>query len=428
MNSTILRFAFSALTLGAAVVSAQAQTTYTSRPGGGNWSDPNTWIVTGAANSAQTPTNQTANNGAEQSDNVIVINSAVVLDRDYTVAGDHGKLTITATGSLTDGAAANSLRFGQQQSADMIRLDLDGTLSVYSASFYKADADISSTAELNTNCNISLENQSDLLIAPGATVDIDGNLMVRQGNPTITGSGTLMISGCVLTQGNGSLNGLFGPNLSVCVQGTPNSCATDGMTCNPRVQDFITINACRNTPLPVELTSFNARYLNKEVQLTWTTAQEKNAESFAVQRSTDGQNFETITTVRAAGNSSTRREYSAADRGARAGLNYYRLKQTDFDGTFVYSQVLAVQAGATEVALQAYGNSSSLTVEMRTAGQCRAFRVMDSMGRLVHTEAVAEGATGLVTRQIPLHRGSGVYIVQAITTDGTVSKKIYLQD
>ncbi|OON69601.1 T9SS type A sorting domain-containing protein [Hymenobacter sp. CRA2] len=428
MTSTILRFAFSSALSLAAVVSAQAQVTYTSRPSGGNWSDPNTWIVSG--NGAAVPTNQSTRSGAEASDNVIIINSAVVLDRDYTVAGDHGKLVITPTGSLTDGNSPNSLTFGQQQGADMVRLDLDGTLDIYSVSFYKADADISSTAELSTNCNISLANQSDLMIAPGATVDIDGNLMVRQGNPTITGSGTLMISGCVLTQGNGALNGLFGPNLRVCVQGTPNSCATDGLSCNTRVAEAITIDACRTSaPLPVVLTDFTARFQNKAVQLAWTTAQEKDADSFTVERSVDGRTFEAITTVRAAGNSSTRRDYSAQDRTMRAGLNYYRLKQQDFDGTAHYSQVLAVQAGAGQQQLTAYGTISALTVEMQTAAQCQAFRVMDSMGRLLYTEKLPDGATGTVTREIPLRQSSsGVYIVQAVTTDGVVSKKLYLQE
>ncbi|RAK65071.1 T9SS type A sorting domain-containing protein [Hymenobacter edaphi] len=427
MNPTILRFAFSALTM-AAVVSAQAQTTYTSRAGGGNWSDPNTWTVSGAG--PQVPTNVTTRSGNETSDNVIVINSNVVLDQDYNVSGDHAKLIITAGGALTDGASPNALNFGQQQGADMVRLDLDGRLDLNSVSFYKADADIAATAELTTSCNIALANQSDLVIAPGATVDIDGNLVVRQGNPSISGSGTLMISGCVLTNNNGSLNGLFGANLSVCVQGTPNSCATEGLNCSTRIADYITIDACRNTPLPVQLTSFTGKYLSRQVQLDWVTAQEKDADSFTVERSVDGKRFDAVTTVRAAGNSTTRREYSYLDATMRPGLNYYRLKQTDHDGTFTYSQIVPVQAGAGEQALQAYGSGGALTVEMRTDAQCRAFRVMDSMGRLVYTETLPEGATGFVTRQIPLrgNSGNGVYIVQAITSTGTLSKKFFVQE
>ncbi|MCC3157558.1 hypothetical protein LJ737_09925 [Hymenobacter sp. 15J16-1T3B] len=428
MNSTILRIAFSALTL-TAVASAQAQTTYTSRPSGGNWSDPNTWTIT-SGSGPQVPTNVTSRTGDEISDNIIVINSNVVLDQDYNVSGDHAKLIITATGALTDGNSPNSINFGQQQGADMVRLDLDGRLDVNSISFYKADADIAATAELNTNCNIALANQSDLVIAPGATVDIDGNLMVRQGNPTITGSGTLMISGCVLTNNNGSLNGLFGPNLSVCVQGTPNNCSTEGMNCSTRVQDYITINACRSTPLPVQLTSFTGSYLGRQVQLDWVTAQEKDAESFTVERSVDGKSFEAVTTVRAAGTSTTRREYRYLDATMRPGLNYYRLKQADFDGTVAYSQVVSVQAGAAEQALQAYGRSGALIVEMRTDAQFRALRVMDSMGRLLHSEVMPDGASGLVTRQIPLRTssGGGVYIVQAVTSNGTVSRKFFVQE
>lgn len=428
MNPTILRFALSALTM-AAAVSAQAQTTYTSRPGGGNWSDPGTWTVTGSG--PQVPTNATARSGLETSDNVIIISSNVVLDQDYNVSGEHAKLVITADGSLTDGSTPNKINFGQQQGADMVRLDLDGRLDIYSISFYKADADIAATAELTTNCNIALANQSDLVIAPGATVDIDGNLMVRQGNPSISGSGTLLISGCVLTNNNGSLNGLFGPNLRVCVQGQANDCATEGMDCSTRVQDAIAIDACRSTPLPVQLTSFTAQYVGQQVQLQWVTAQEKDAATFDVERSADGKIFTAVTTVRAAGNSTTRREYSAQDAAPRAGLNYYRLKQIDTDGTFAYSAVVTVQAGSAEQSLQAYNSNGALMVEMRTDAQCRALRVLDSMGRVLYTEALPEGTSGLVSRQIPLRGttgGGSVYIVQGVTSTGTVSRKFFVQN
>ncbi|UYZ59403.1 hypothetical protein [Hymenobacter latericus] len=429
MKSTILCLSF-LLTSVVGATQAQAQCTYTSKPGGGKWSDPNTWVISGKADGHLTPTNNQQRNGQEASDNIIVINSAVELDIDYSVAGDNAKMVITSTGSLTDKANAHNLYFGEQSGPDMTRLQLDGTLDVYSISFYKADAQLSATANLSTDCNISLANQSDLMVAPGAEIDIDGNLMVTQGNPRIMGTGTLSISGCVLTQGNGSLNGLFGNSLRVCVQGQPNDCATDGLTCNPRVQDYITVNGCATAaPLPVELASFNARYVGKQVQLQWVTASEKNSASFAVERSTDGKTFDVVTTVRAAGNSSARREYSAVDNNMRPGLNYYRLKQTDLDGTATTSQVVAVQAGAAQQELSAYGTPGNLIVEMRTDAVCRAIRVMDNMGRVLHTEVMPDGATGLVTRQIPLRQSlGGVYIVQAVTTNGTLTKKTMLRD
>ncbi|AYA35752.1 hypothetical protein D3Y59_00985 [Hymenobacter oligotrophus] len=428
MKSTILCFAF-LLTSVVGATQAQAQCTYTSKPGGGKWSDPNTWVISGKSDGNLTPTNSRQRNGQDASNNIIVINSAVELDTDYSITGDHAKMVITSTGSLTDQANAHNLYFGEQTGPDMTRLQLDGTLDVYSVSFYKADAQLSATANLSTDCNISLANQSDLMVAPGAEIDIDGNLMVTQGNPRIMGTGTLSISGCVLTQGNGGLNGLFAPGLRVCVQGQPNDCATDGMSCNPRVQEYITVNACASAPLPVELASFNARYTNKQVQLQWVTASEKNSANFAVERSADGKTFEVVTTVRAAGNSSVRREYSAVDNNVRPGLNYYRLKQTDLDGTSTTSQVVAVQAGAAEQQLSAYGTPGNLIVEMRTDAVCRAIRVMDSMGRVLHTEVMPDGATGLVTRQIPLRQSlGGVYIVQAVTTNGTLTKKTMLRD
>ncbi|QHJ09423.1 T9SS type A sorting domain-containing protein [Hymenobacter busanensis] len=411
--------------------SVQAQCTYTSKPGGGAWSDPNTWVISGNANGHLVPTTQLQRNGQDANNSIVIIASDVRLDRDYLVGGDNGKLIINAGASLVEDQAGRSLAFGEQQKADQVRLELNGLLQVSRASFYKADADLGSRAVLRTSCSVALANQSNLDIEAGAVLDIDGNLMVRQGNPSLVGSGTLSISGCVMTQGNGSLNGLFGPNLSVCIQGGASSCAVAeedrGLQCNPRALDAITVNGCRQ-PLPVELVSFTARYADRQVVVQWATASEKNSASFAVERSADGKSFETVTTTEAAGNSSSRRSYTAADRRPLSGTSYYRLKQIDLDGTFTYSTALPVTAGSLgSEQLQAYGRAGLLNVEMHGNAPCHMLRVLDSMGRVLYTETLTDAPTGSFVRQLPLqHTGTGVYIVQAVTTEGTVSRKFMM--
>ncbi|WP_345221292.1 T9SS type A sorting domain-containing protein [Hymenobacter koreensis] len=432
MKTTLLSFVLIFVFGFCGMSSVQAQATYTSKPGGGNWSDPNTWVVTGNHGGFMTPTNRVQRNGQDDNNSIVVIASAVRLDRNYSVAGNQGRLVINAGASLVEDQAGRALAFGQQQGADEVRLEVNGLLQVTTASFYKADVDVASSGVLRTACNLSLANQSNIEVEAGAVVDVDGNLVVRQGNPSLIGTGTLSISGCVLTQGNGSLNGLFGPGLRVCVEGNPvSNCSTDPedsrLECNTRVQEAITVNGCR-APLPVELISFTARYADQQVLLNWATAQEKNSASFNVERSADGKAFETISTVEAAGESSSRRNYTFADRRPVGGTSYYRLKQIDRDGTFTHSAVLAVQAGRiTSNELQAYGRNGQLNVEMQASAPCKALRVMDSMGRVLYTENINEDNTGSFVRQIPLQRtGNGVYIVQAITTEGTVSRKFMM--
>lgn len=422
MKANLLSFVLLLLFGFSASSQVQAQTTYISRPGGGLWSRPSTWLVNGVP-AVSAPSNSTTRQ--RETNNIIVITSPITLDTDYVIEGADGLLTINAGGSLTEDGTPRRLDFGSQRGNDQLRLVLNGALQVNSLSFVKADAEIN--APLRTSCNISVANQSTLEVS--GSVTIEGNLIVRQGNPTIEGTGQLNISGCVLTESNGSLVGLFGPNISVCVQGTPNTCDTEGLFCNTNVPAAITINGCR-APLPVELSSFSAQSRGGVVNLVWTTASEKNSASFLVERAGDNREFVAIASVPAAGYSQMRRTYSATDQKPLAGNNYYRLKQLDQDGTFAYSRVVSVLlAGLSNQDLSAYGTSRRLTVQLNTPAVFEALRITDSMGRVLYTENMAAGTTGSVVREIPLRgTGAGVYIVQAVTNQGTISRKFMLTE
>lgn len=88
--------------------------------------------------------------------------------------------------------------------------------------------------------------------------------------------------------------------------------------------------------LPVSLQSFTGNRVDKVVELSWATASETNNDYFSLERSADGRNFETITEVNGAGDATTLLNYSFTDRQPLSGENYYRLKQTDFDGAYEY--------------------------------------------------------------------------------------------
>lgn len=93
---------------------------------------------------------------------------------------------------------------------------------------------------------------------------------------------------------------------------------------------------------PVELTAFTARPAGKAVQLQWATATETNNDYFSVEHSTDGRNFREIGRVAGAGTSQAERRYAFTDYSPAAGLNYYRLRQNDFDGRYEYSNIRSV--------------------------------------------------------------------------------------
>jgi hypothetical protein len=107
---------------------------------------------------------------------------------------------------------------------------------------------------------------------------------------------------------------------------------------------YITVASAHvSTPLPIELVSFNTITTdNQDVQLDWQTASETNNDYFTIERSQDGKNWVEVKTVDGAGDSSKPISYSEVDTEPFDGISYYRLKQTDFDGTFTYSQIKSV--------------------------------------------------------------------------------------
>lgn len=103
-----------------------------------------------------------------------------------------------------------------------------------------------------------------------------------------------------------------------------------------------------SSTLPVTFAGFNGRLQGNNVLLDWTTSTEINSSHFEIERSTDGNRFITIGRKTAAGNSSTRQDYSFTDPSLPEGIYFYRLKQVDNDGRFKYSAVirLRVRTGA----------------------------------------------------------------------------------
>jgi len=105
------------------------------------------------------------------------------------------------------------------------------------------------------------------------------------------------------------------------------------------------ICAWDNPILPVELLYFDAELLKKnQVNLTWKTATEINNDYFIIQRSLNTQTWEEIGQINGAGNSSQILTYNYIDNNPYTGISYYRLKQTDFNNAFSYSQIKVINS------------------------------------------------------------------------------------
>lgn len=132
--------------------------------------------------------------------------------------------------------------------------------------------------------------------------------------------------------------------------------------CNPTAGggtlklDEIQINAL---VLPITLLSFTATPEGDRVQLAWSTASERNASRFVVERSYDVETYWPVNEVTASGTTNERQYYGMTDLNPRPGANYYRLKQIDADGTLHLSDVISTIIRANEPVVRVYPNPAS---------------------------------------------------------------------
>ncbi len=143
-------------------------------------------------------------------------------------------------------------------------------------------------------------------------------------------------------------------------------------------------------PLPVTYLYFDAFQDGENVEVRWITATELNCDYFNVERSFDLENWITLSSVEGAGNSNTLTEYAFSDVKPSSGLNYYRLKQVDYNGEFSYSLVIAVdfENSSTESDLKLFPNPvSGNSIQFQTSG----FHAVDVSVRLTNMEGKQHG-------------------------------------
>lgn len=156
-----------------------------------------------------------------------------------------------------------------------------------------------------------------------------------------------------------------------------------------------------NTPLPIELLSFNvAAQADASVLVQWTTASEQDNALFSVERSADAEDWTSVDTRPGAGTSSTMLDYTCTDRTPLNGTSYYRLKQTDTDGTSTWSDIVPIVRDAQEIIVSPNPSDNVVNV----------FAPMLAEGTLV----LLDGQGRAVMPAIRMHDGRATIDVSAL--------------
>jgi hypothetical protein len=185
----------------------------------------------------------------------------------------------------------------------------------------------------------------------------------------------------------------------------------------------------QSSPLPIDLLSFSAEPTGTVVKLDWTTVSELNNDNFTIQRSSGETDFADIGKVKGAGSSSGSRQYNFIDLNALPGRSYYRLKQTDFDGTFKYSDVKKVDIDETAFAeITIFPNpttTNTFSLDFHNSLQTpTSVTVYDLLGKVVFTDLISSGV-----RTYTIHLAdspSGVYVVKTLNTQSN-SQQVVLK-
>lgn len=201
---------------------------------------------------------------------------------------------------------------------------------------------------------------------------------------------------------------------------------------------FTLASSDAENPLPIELLSFTAHLEKEAVLLKWVTASETNNNYFSLERSNNGKDFEVIATFPSKaenGFSNNLLHYAEYDTAPLGGMSYYRLKQTDYDGSFEYSNWVAVQYHEQfDVAFNLFPNPSNgrdfhiALSGLPTLVQLE-LTIIDLFGKQVYTDFLNTDENGNLMRPIITQRNlnPGIYLVTVSGNSGRYTLRMVVQ-
>lgn len=356
---------FIQLNLGNSTDSLAASGTFTSNVSG-NWTTNATWL------------GGTAPSTDLDGDNITIKTNTSIL-RSGDITGDNGvALTIQSNGTLT----------------------INGDLTV------KNNLILNNTGTLIITGSLIGKNGAVVTINGGGSVSV-GKDVAFENNTSFTVNGSLTVGEDVTFGTNKTFNGAG----TVKIVGTGCSSWTGSTPCQSGA--FI---------LPVKLLSFKADDNGDgTVNITWSTAEEKNNDYFTLQRSTDGVTFTEFATVKGNGTVQKLSKYDAQDTEPTAERLYYRLSQTDFDGTTETFAPVFVEVKLKTAEMSAYPNpmtGRNLTVHLPKA-EAGAMQMLDHRGKVILNKEI-DGSSTIIELEFTDELVQGLYYINYKSASGIV--------
>lgn len=198
---------------------------------------------------------------------------------------------------------------------------------------------------------------------------------------------------------------------------------TNGAT---NVYEVLIIVPCATIALPITLLSFEGKCKEQFIILNWNTASELNNDYFSIERSPDGEIWQTIGKVTGAGNSSSEINYTLTDLSPLKTKSYYRLKQTDFNGDYNYEGIIDIEQcdKSLNKVLLIYPNPSNGEFKMYFNGDSNTIRLIEifnSQGQLIYSSISFQSIFNL-TNMAP-----GYYYIQALDNFEVIRSRFIIE-
>jgi hypothetical protein len=361
----------------------------------------------------------TITNGLTLTSGLITTTSTNPLTLDNSLAGSGITITGGSATSFINGPLVQAIRSAAAVNSYSRVFPIGNT-----ADYRPVQLSVSTSGAITTNYTAELVNAS--ASAFGYTLP-PGVLSVSKVHYwDISQSSTTSFSSATVTLNYGSNDGVTDPANLVIVKtigagtawndiggngsGTPTGTITS--TAFTSFSKFTLANKGTN-PLPVELLSFSAVLNSGKVNLDWQTASEINNSHFTIERTRDGMSFEKICKVTGAGNSISILNYATTDTNPHKGRSYYRLVQTDFDGSTYYSPLAAIENESADLTLKLFPNPTTydnLNISIASGETEQIVMIVsDMLGNTLYSELLSPNNTYNISGLYRL--APGVYTV-----------------
>jgi hypothetical protein len=197
--------------------------------------------------------------------------------------------------------------------------------------------------------------------------------------------------------------------------------------------DYSIAKTTSASSLPISLIDFTASPSKNSVLLSWSTAMELNNDYFTLEKSNDGSKFTEFAKVDGAGNSVSTKNYKYTDNNVSEGIVYYRLNQTDFDGTTVINKVVTINLGnvyfqnaiSVESIFPSPFNDNFSVLYTSTSKSAVDISLTDMNGKVMHHETMmSEKGNNRYNYSGNEKLPEGIYFINIKADGKTITKKI----